>query len=161
VRASLTLGLVLLAGAAGCAATRDRCRIGDTPPWNCVAMGETGPLCRDGYASPVCADSAWTCFGGLVPDHGACRCFDVARPATQHCECGDAGIACTFDCGELRCDLANEYCAVTASDTGGPDTHACVPWTSPCTGTGCACIAGGSSACMEEVGAVTARYPGG
>jgi hypothetical protein len=160
MRAAVLLALPALF-ASGCAATMDRCRIGDSPPWSCVPMGSSGPLCAE-RASPVCADSAWTCFGALVPDRaGACRCFAAARPPTQHCECGDAGIACTFDCGELRCDLSREYCTLVASDTGGADEHGCAPFTSPCMGTGCACIAGGSISCTEEVGAVTARYPGG
>ena len=51
---------------------------------------------------------------------------------------------------------------ITASDVGGePDASACAPLLEPCAGVGCACVAAGALSCEEDVGAVTAHYPGG
>lgn len=153
---------------AGCAAepVDDSCVAGDAWPWWCVPEGATGPSCGDVRFNPSCVDGTWRCPypASLVPDREhRCVCFGGPRPATQHCACGDAGTTeCTFDCGTAQCDLETEYCAVTTSDVGGePDSRSCVPFALPCDGSGCGCVQPGSVSCEEDLGAVTAHYPGG
>jgi hypothetical protein len=145
----------------------DSCDPGDPVPWLCVSSGAVGPSCGDVRFPPSCMEGTWRCPfapGSLMPDRtGMCVCFGGPRPLTQHCTCTDGGtVSCTFDCGTEQCDLDSEYCAVTASDVGGePDSHVCTPFVDPCTGSGCDCIGAGSISCETEVGATTARYPGG
>lgn len=155
--------LLLLAGCTAAAPLEPPCTAGDPSPWWCVQAGASGPSCGDVRFDPSCVDGAWVCPFSLMPDREhRCICFDGPRPSTQSCTCGDAGLSCTFECGSLRCDLSNEYCAVTASDVGGePDSYACASRVAPCEGLPCNCIAPGAIECAEEVGAVTARYPGG
>ncbi len=160
------LSLAFLGLAACTAAAVDPpCAPGDPMPWWCVQEGATGPLCGDVRFNPSCVEGAWTCpYSNLVPDRAhACVCFDGPRPLGHSCTCTDGGVvSCTIPCGALRCRVGGEYCAITSSDVGGePDASACAPLLEPCAGVGCACVAAGALSCEEDVGAVTAHYPGG
>jgi len=130
---------------------------------DCGVWGSTG----------LCAASPEACIAG---GPGACGCGGAS--ATNGCELQSGGQdvfsygGCslgepdTFACGEVSCQSATEFCAISMNDVAGPMEpvfyNSCAPLPDDCGQGDCGCVAVDAwSSCYDGTGMTVVFYPGG